>query len=165
MFAVSIDLLNKRFVDVSNYLDTNSLLCYFFPTSLSKAMNKIMSNSTKQSPFQQNKTSIKQPSTSFERRVPEWDTEQVKIDPFGASSSNTINSASTSHANKFKQTLTAVLDPFGSDAIDGTILHRTNKWKKVPEVGSIVNGSLKMTSKHNEDEFGRKKIFKILPDK
>lgn len=122
-------------------------------------MNQSMSSSTKQSPFEQCKI-----STSFGSRAPERTTEQVKIDPFGASLSNTINSANTSHAtNKFKSTFSAVLDPFGSDEIDGT-LHRTDKWKKVPEVGSIVNGSLKMTSKQTEAEFGMIKIYNCSSD-
>lgn len=136
----------------------------FFSIRLRKAMNKIMLNSTKQSQFEQNGTSIKDPTTSLERRAPACDTEQIKIDPFGVSLSNTINSASTSHANMFKPTFSAVLDPFGSDEIDGTTLHRTNKWKKVPEVGSNVNRSSKKTPTHNENEFGMIKIFKILPD-
>lgn len=118
-----------------------------------------MSSSSKQSPFEQVKTSTNVPTKSFERRTPDRATEQVKIDPFGVSLSNMIISANTTHTNKFKSTFSAVLDPFGSDEIDAT-LNPTNKWKKGPEVDSIFNGSLKMTFKHKKrvtDEFGMEK--------
>lgn len=137
----------------------------FYSIRLSKAMIQIMSSSTKLSPFDQMEKSTNVPTTSIEFHAPKPTTEQVKIDPFGVSLSNTINSTNAGHINKYKPTFSAVLDPFGSDEIDGTV-HNTNKWKKVPEVGSVVNGSLKMTSKNKKKEkkeFGMiKKTFRPI---
>lgn len=152
-------VLNKRFVSVSILLIRNFFHHSFFHHSsirLRKSMNKIETSSTKQSPFDQIKTSTNVPTTSFKCRAPERVMEQHKIDPFGVLLSNAKNSPNTSHINKLKPAFSVVLDPFGSDEIDGT-LNRTVKWKKVPEVGSIVSGSLKMTSKHNGKEFGIRK--------
>lgn len=118
-----------------------------------------MSSSTnnKLSPFDQMKRSTNVPTKSIDFRAPKATTEQLKIDPFGVSLSNTIYSTNAGHTNKYKPTFSAVLDPFGCDEIDGTVHNTTNKWKKVPEVGSVVNGSLKMISnnmKKEKEEFG-----------